>query len=506
MESTPRSTTNNRLSSSGNSFKRKILRMYTYGFLLLMTYFLISDYFTTLKHAEELTLQRLEGIVRDLAMRIDGDQHQQLIKRYQTKDAISNSETDPDYQSIHNTLQLANKGHGLQSPIYTFINPGKEEKLLEFVVTSSKEPYFLHRYTSLPDCAYSVLAEGGSIKLYKDEFGHWLSAIAPIKNSQNQTVAYVQADRQFDLFISEVRWITLKNALVSLLGFGLVLSFLIPILRRTLQEEEENKRLLRASLEETKRLSNKLEENEHQLKKNAAKLEQSNKDLTDFAHIASHDLKTPIRTINSFASLIVKHNGNKLDEPTQEYLGFIIKNASRAQKLISGLLSYSTADKDLGEQLVVKMYEIGEAAHQSLTALIEEKEARVILQNMPYIKANSTLISQVLQNLINNGLKYNQSALPKVEVGYMVDVKEGPCFFVRDNGIGIPEEYQQNIFQMFTRLHNSSQYEGSGIGLAFCNRVVAAYGGKMWLKSSPEKGSTFYFTLPDTYIEQPILS
>lgn len=493
-------------SAKDNRFKQRIFRLVTLGFLLLVSYFLFTDYHSTISQAEQLTLERLQGIVNDLALRIDGDQHARITQQHLQKDAISFDEQNEDYLAIHQILKQAHQGQALSTPIYTFIDPTDSKEVFEFVVTSSKEPYFRHTYSSFPSSALSKLEKGGTIGLYSDEFGNWLSALALIKNSQGETVGYIQADEQFDVLISDVRKTMLKNALVGLFGLGLVLSFLIPQLKRALQEEEENKILLEKSLAKTQRLSQKLEENEQALKNNAVKLEQSNKDLTDFAHIASHDLKTPIRTIYSFAQLIKQRNKDKLDPTTEEYLQFILTSSQRAQKLINGLLRYSTVDKDLGEQEKIKMCMIGESARENLTAQIEERNAEVILHNMPYIKANPTLIAQVLQNLINNGLKYNQSENPKIEIGSFIDAEKGLCFFAKDNGIGIAEKYQPTIFKMFTRLHSSSEYEGSGIGLAFCNRVVAAYGGKMWLESVEGEGSTFFFNLPHAKLAEASLA
>ena len=476
------------------------------GFILLVSYFLLTNYHSTISQAERLTLERLQGIVNDLALRIDGDQHVRITKQFQQRDAIRSCEQNEDYLAIHQLLKHSFDGQSLNTPIYTFVDTGHSDGHFEFVATSSEKPYFRHSYTTFPETARGKLATGGMIEMYSDQYGDWLTAFALIKNSKGETVGYVQADEKFDLFITEVRKTLVKNGLISLFGFGILMSFLIPMLRNTLRAEEADRNLLEKSLDETRRLSTKLEENEKQLKKNASALERSNSDLKDFAHIASHDLKSPIRSIYSFAKLIKHHNGDKLDESTEEYLDFILRSSERAQNLIDGLLRYSTVDKDLGEQKLIKMCDIGASARLSLISQIKEINAEVVMNDMPYVKANPTLISHVFQNLINNGLKYNTSKHPLVEIGSIVNKKNELCFFVRDNGIGIAKKYQPRIFNMFTRLHTSSEYEGSGIGLAFCNRVVAAYGGKMWLESTEGEGTTFYFNLPNARVEQPELA
>ena len=483
-----------------NSLQRRIISVVSIAFLSLAGYFLASDYLTTLKHAQRLTLERLNGIVQHLAEVIDVDAHMELTNQYALKDQITTKDQDDNYQKIHNQLSLSYETHNLNSPIYTFVKTEKEKEF-NFIASSSEVPYFRHTYSSFPEHAYAKLEQGGTIGIYKDEFGHWLTAFAPIKNNAGSIVGYVQADEKFDDFIAEVRNTTLWKAGLSLFGFGVIIVLLFPYLQRLLVNEERNKKLLTKALEETRLLTKKLETNEEQLKENAKKLEQSNKDLTDFAHIASHDLKAPIRNIASFSQLILRKTKGELDESVQEYLNFIIQNSSRAQKLINGLLSYSTADKDIGEPEHFSMLEATEIARQNLSSIIEEKNAQIEIDELPVINANSTLVSQVLQNLISNGIKYNESAHPEIKLGCGVCMEKGQYFYVKDNGIGIPDKYAHSIFKMFTRLHGNGEYEGSGIGLAFCDRVVGTYGGEMWLISEEDKGTTFFFTLPHARVE-----
>lgn len=494
-------STSKEASQKGNSLNRRILRVVTLAVFALLTYFLMMDYYTTIHHAESLTLVRLKGIVKDLAVQIDSDKHLELTEKYQEMEGINHSHQDKMYKSLHKLLARTYVTHNLSSPIYTFVKTGSSDRALHFIATSSEEPYYRHAYTSFPEAAYRQLDQGGTLNLYEDEFGSWLSAFAPIKDKRGKVVAYVQADEKFDRFINEVRAKTLWNAFYCLIGFGIMILLLLPYLRQILKEEERQKAILRNSLEQTRRLSKKLERSEKALKDNAEKLKQSNKDLTDFAHIASHDLKSPIRNIAGFAQLLQRRINVEKDQSTKEYLDFIISSADRAQKLITGLLSYSTADKNMGEQKVFYMCDAIDIARQNLVSIVEEKSVKLVYDRMVVIKANSTLVAQVLQNLINNGIKYNTSSQPVIEIGTGIHPLEGRYFFVRDNGIGIPEEYQKDIFKMFTRLHSIQQYEGSGIGLAFCNRVIKAYGGKMWLESQEDQGATFFFTLPNAVIE-----
>ena len=488
-----------------SSWSTFILGIVSFFFLVLASFFLISDYYNTIEFSEKLTLHRLKGIVNSLASQIDGDLHQKVAEKYHTKDAIDQNKQDEDYWILHRQLLDAQLAHQLQTPVYTFVNEvSKNKNEVNFIITSNSKPYYRHAYTSnISDHQLKVVDKGAvEMSLYSDEFGHWLSAIAPVKNSQGETVAYVQADEKFGHFISKVRWNTAQNALFSGVGFCLILLLLLPYLRKLLKREEKQKALLEQSLGETKALSDKLEENEAQLKKYMHQLSESNRDLTDFAKIASHDLKSPLRNIHSFAQLIKRRNKTKLDENSIELLDFILNSALKGKEMVDGLLSYSTIDKDKTEPIIIPTQQLVEDACRNLQSIIEDKNVQIKKEGQfPSLKIKPSLITQVFQNLINNGIKYNEATQPEILIGFTTDNKQGPCFYVKDNGIGIAKEYQDKVFQMFSRLHSSETYEGSGIGLAFCSRVVHTYGGRIWLESEMNKGSIFYFTLPDAMKE-----
>ena len=247
-----------------------------------------------------------------------------------------------------------------------------------------------------------------------------------------------------------------------------------------------------------------LEENTHsqiemmqsQLSEYAQKLVKSNQELTDFAHIASHDLRAPLRNIGSFTQLLQKRMSSQLDERSKEYFNFITTNVRQSTQLIEDLLNYSKIDKNIGEAAKIVLDDVLFLVKNNLQSFIIEKKAQIIVKDLPILRGHSSLIVQLFQNLINNGLKYNESKQPLVTISSEWQGKE-LVFKVADNGIGIASQYKNQVFGMFRRLHSSSQYEGSGIGLAFCQRIVSTYNGRIWLDSEEDKGTTFYFTLPD---------
>jgi signal transduction histidine kinase len=276
---------------------------------------------------------------------------------------------------------------------------------------------------------------------------------------------------------------------------------------RMIQALEENKRLINERnkmLEETMQghdsalqfALSKVNESEEKLQDYAHQLEKSNRELTEFAHIASHDLKAPIRGILSFSQLFERRNQTKFDDTDREYFNYIKSNAAQSARLIEDLLNYSKIDKNLGDPNPVDLNKSVFMASMNLQNLIQEKGAEINYENLPVVKSHVSLMTHLFQNLIGNGIKYNKSGHPVIEINAEKNEVGEVVYSVKDNGIGIPALHQKEVFAMFRRLHGQSEYEGTGIGLSFCTRIVETYGGRIWIESEVDMGTTFYFTLP----------
>ncbi len=224
-------------------------------------------------------------------------------------------------------------------------------------------------------------------------------------------------------------------------------------------------------------------------------LEVSNTELKRFAYIASHDLKEPLRTIGSYANLLKRRYQNQLDKNADEFIDFITSGVERMYHLLSDVLDYSNLDRFESSVEWIKTEEIVKDITQSLNHQIEEKKAIIQFTTLPEIKANETHLSQIFQNLISNAIKFTNGKTPIVQIGSRF-AKGVPIFYVKDNGIGIEDSYQAKIFDIFQRLHTNEEFEGTGIGLSICKKIVESYGGEIWVESSPNKGSIFYFSLP----------
>ncbi|MCB0566881.1 MAG: PAS domain-containing protein [Phaeodactylibacter sp.] len=249
-----------------------------------------------------------------------------------------------------------------------------------------------------------------------------------------------------------------------------------------------------------KQAQQELERKVRELDQNNQKLQKyvdSNLQLENFAHTVSHDLREPIRTVNSFSQLLQKKYHGQLDEDADIFLNFITSSASNMNTLIEDLLEYSRFNNSEHQTEEIPVEQLLQAVTNDLNGLIVERQAAIhICTPLPTIRGNWTKISQVFQNLISNAIKFRKDGeLPLVDIYSFEDEKKW-AFAIKDNGIGINPEYQQHIFLLFRRLHSRRFYPGSGIGLSLCKRVVEQHGGKIWVESQPGQGATFYFTLP----------
>lgn len=220
-----------------------------------------------------------------------------------------------------------------------------------------------------------------------------------------------------------------------------------------------------------------------------------NKELEEFTYVASHDLQEPVRTISSFVNLFRETYADKLDDEAKQYLDFMDGASKRSQQLIVDLLDYSRLGKNR-ETDQVNLNQVLENVLVDLTVRIKESEATVTLGKLPTVEGQATELRLLFQNLISNAIKFRkEDVLPEVHVSAKTTDDEH-IFSVSDNGIGIDSKYADRVFVIFKRLHGKSAFEGTGIGLAHCKKVVELHGGRIWFDSEPGNGSTFHFTIP----------
>ena len=234
------------------------------------------------------------------------------------------------------------------------------------------------------------------------------------------------------------------------------------------------------------------------LKAYAAELERSNRELQDFAYVSSHDLQEPLRKIQAFSNRLETKYGNQLDDNGRDYLNRIQNAAARMQNLIQDLLSFSRVGTKAQTFVLVQLNTIIEGVLSDYELKIEEVSAIIKVDNLPVISADPTQMRQLFQNLISNALKFHKKGTPPfVQIESNLQHVKNLCqITIKDNGIGFDEKYSDRIFGVFQRLHGRSEFEGTGVGLAICRKIVDRHKGKIVAKSTPGQGSTFIVTLP----------
>ena len=248
--------------------------------------------------------------------------------------------------------------------------------------------------------------------------------------------------------------------------------------------------------EYNKNLENKVVERTFSLAKANKELKRSNRDLEQFAYIASHDLQEPLRMVGNFVQLLDFEYSEKIDDKGKKYIQFAVNGVQRMSVLIEELLQYSFLNKKNEIQKDVSVETIIRQKILDLTPAIKKQDAQIILFNLPKkLCCSPNQIGIIFYNLINNALKFNESSPPIIRIS--AEMTDKVCLFkIEDNGIGMDMKYQNKIFEIFKRLHRKEVYEGTGIGLALCKKIVLQQGGNIWFESEIGKGTIFYFTIP----------
>jgi signal transduction histidine kinase len=261
------------------------------------------------------------------------------------------------------------------------------------------------------------------------------------------------------------------------------------------QDVDSMRQRILTDLSEVRASRMQLEEQAHELELKARDLERSNAELEQFAYVASHDLQEPLRKVASFCQLLQRRYEGQLDERADQYIGFAVDGAKRMQSLISDLLAFSRVGRADAPLVEVALDDIVQTAQDNLTSRIERTGARIEVGPLPVVDGDPVLLVAVFQNLMGNALKFHGDDPPVVHVSAQ---RTGEMWTItcRDEGIGIDPAYAERIFAIFQRLHPKESYEGTGIGLALCRKIVEHHGGRIWLDTDVPAGATFRFTLP----------
>lgn len=262
----------------------------------------------------------------------------------------------------------------------------------------------------------------------------------------------------------------------------------------------EMSRLQEDLLKANRDLEHRVQERTAELAHANEELLRSNEELRQFAFIASHDLQSPLRSITAFVQILEREHGEQLNEEARVLIGRVVEATNRLQNMINDLLAYSRVESHANPFHPVNLRKVIDSALASLEGVIRETQTEVACGDLPVVLGDRGQLTQLLQNLIENAIKYRGQEPPRVEVSAK-PYGDQWLIMVRDNGIGIAPEHYERIFEIFRRLHSQQAYPGNGIGLALCRRVVERHSGRIWVESEPGKGSVFQFTLPKSSIE-----
>lgn len=287
-------------------------------------------------------------------------------------------------------------------------------------------------------------------------------------------------------------WVT--TAFMTIFSIGL-LFYVYKVMQVAIETE---RRQLREMGEFNKRLQDEIQQrkdSEDALREASVKLASSNEDLQQFAYVASHDLQEPLRAVGGFLSLIASRYKGKLDPEAETWINHAVDGSKRMRALINDLLTFSRLESRSETPTKTDCNLALEEAKENLSLVIDETEAHIVSVRLPSVLGEQGQLVQLFQNLIGNGLKFRSAEKPIITIN--VDRKDDDWVFsVKDNGVGFDQEHSDRIFVIFQRLQGRDEYEGTGIGLALCKKIVERHGGEIWAESEVGKGSTFFFTIP----------
>jgi signal transduction histidine kinase len=473
----------------------RILILVLVGYIFITGYFTFWNYRRQSEQYEERSLFRLEGIANSLALQINGDVHRQVEARYPKKDALLFNTQDTDYYKIHYILRRNFEANMLETPVYT-MNLDTSSGTFNFIATSNDVPYFKHTYHSFHPILQERYTAGGKIPMYKDQFGMWLTAFAPIRDSRGNAVAVVMVDERFDAFAIKARNAALRNLVIAVCIILPFIVLLVLVLRRLLFREEKLKKRLEDAYNTNLEISEELAKSNDKLKE----IDSLRREM--IANI-SHDLRTPLTNLTGYLeTLFMRRHTIQMDE-RERYLTIAQSESVRLKKMIEDLFELSKLESNT-IQLNLEPFPIAELLQDVMAkyaVICAEKNIEIqtnLSENTPWVRADLKLVDRVFQNLLDNAVRHNaplgSQGKEKSVIKLNVQINEPKLVINISN---TSETVDPSVLtQLFDRYFKTSTSEHStGLGLAIAQKIVHLH--QCHIVATSEEGWTsFQFGLP----------
>jgi len=472
-----------------NKRLRQIIFLVVGTFISLWVVLGILFYNFSISKYSDYTLLRLAGIANTLSLQINGDDHERLLNLYPAINDVTSLGQDSIYDEIHSLLRANFEADMLKSPIYT-ISMNDSGMFYEFGITSDSIPYYRHPYNSYHTTLNEQYKNGGMIPAYEDEFGMWLSAFAPIKNSKDKTVAVVMVDEKLNIFLTSVRSELLKAFLISLTVFGVMISLLLWQMKKILTREQKDKNIIEEANDEITIINAKLFTANEKLNS----LDQFRKEM--ISNI-SHDLRTPMASIIGFLDLIRNNTSTISDEDRNKYIDIAYAETKRLNRLVSDLFELTKLESG---QIKINtepfnIYELVSDIVQKYQMKIKAKHVDLnfeIHENLGLAKGDIKYIDRVFQNLLDNAVRYvDEGGYIKI---WILDADDTFKVKICNSGDLIPQADLDVIFDRYYT-NEKSDHARSGLGLAIAKSICTLHGCTIKAESN-EFVNSFWFTVP----------